>query len=155
MKFSREITGIAVIDFLSGQELGKVKEWLLDKSGRFVIAFVADGGGWLPQSRLFSFGEIAGFGRDAIMVAGQGEQAAGDPPTLDGRETCRVLGKRMLSADGTELGIVEDILFDEETGRVAGWRLSTGLIDDLLQGRPVLNEPLLLTMGEDALIISD
>ena len=61
----------------------------------------------------------------------------------------------MLSADGTELGIVEDILFDEETGRVAGWRLSTGLIDDLLQGRPVLNEPLLLTMGEDALIISD
>ena len=35
---------------LSGQELGKVKEWLLDKSGRFVIAFVADGEDGCPRA---------------------------------------------------------------------------------------------------------
>ncbi|NLM52232.1 MAG: hypothetical protein GX197_05375 [Firmicutes bacterium] len=155
MKFSRETVGLPVMHFDSGRELGKVREWLVDESGQVVIALVIEGGGWLPQKRIIPYREILSVGPDAIMVNAVGEYASGDPPSLAGQATRRVLGMRLLAAHGEELGIVEDILFDEESGRITGWRLSSGLIDDLLQGRTVLQEPLQLTMGEDALIIND
>jgi uncharacterized protein YrrD len=51
--------------------------------------------------------------------------------------------------------MVEDVLFDEDSGMVTGWRLSSGLIEDLLSGRRVLESQIPLTMGEDVLIIRD
>ncbi|HHX73508.1 MAG TPA: hypothetical protein GX699_01225 [Firmicutes bacterium] len=155
MKFSREMTGFAVIHLPSGREVGKVREWLLDEHCETVVALLVEGGGWLPQRRLIPFAEIAKIGTDAVLVDGTGLHLTGDPPLVGGRATCRALGKRMLSAGGEELGIVEDFLFEEETGRVTGWRLSSGLIDDLLQGRPVLEDPLQMIVGEDTLIVCD
>lgn len=153
MKFSREMIGFAVIHAPSGREVGKVREWLLDERCETVAGLLVEGGGWLPQRRVIPFAEIVKIGSDAVLVAGTGLYPTGDPPLVDGRLTCRALGKRMLSDGGDELGIVEDFLFEEETGRVAGWRLSSGLIDDLLQGRPVLEDPPQMIVGEDALIV--
>ena len=155
MQFSREMTGLAVIHAASGNELGKVREWLLDEQGEVVIALLTEGGGWLPQRRVFPFRDILRIGHDAVMVANEGQHANGDPPDLDGVATRRVLGKRMISPEGNELGMVDDILFEEETGRVTGWRLSSGIIDDILQGRPLLQEPLQLIIGEDTMIIRE
>ncbi|HZK24672.1 MAG TPA: PRC-barrel domain-containing protein [Oscillospiraceae bacterium] len=155
MRFSRELSGLAVIHYTSGRELGKVKEWLLDEYGETVVALVIEGSGWLPQRRIYPYQDIFSIGNDVVLVSTEGLLAAGDPPQLESQATFRVLGKRMVSGDGNELGIVEDVLFEEESGHVTGWRLSAGLIDDLLQGRPVLEESLQLHIGEDALIIRD
>ncbi|MCR3923145.1 MAG: PRC-barrel domain-containing protein [Firmicutes bacterium] len=155
MRFSREMTGFPVIHTVDGHEIGKVKEWLLDEHGETVVALVVEGSGWLPQRRIFPYADINNVGSDAVLVTSLGLTALGDPPELEEDATFRVLGKRMLSREGDELGIVEDILFDEDTGRVSGWRLSSGLIDDIMQGRPVLQESPQLNIGEDALIICD
>lgn len=155
MRFSRELSGLAVIHHTSGRELGKVREWLLDEHGETVVALVVEGGGWLPQRRIYPYQDIVSVGKDVVLVNSEGLLAQGDPPQLESQATFRVLGKRMVSGNGNELGIVEDVLFEEETGHVTGWRLSAGLIDDLLQGRAVLEESLQLHIGEDALIIRD
>lgn len=155
MRFSRDICGLPVIHAANGRELGKVRELLLDEYGRSVVAFLVEGSGWLPQRRLFSFRDIVGLGNDAVMVSRDGKPPAGEPPLYDERPTSRVLGMRVISADGNEIGIVEDILFEEETGRVTGWRLSTGLIDDILAGRKVMSIPLQMSIGEDVLLIRD
>ncbi|NLZ38906.1 MAG: hypothetical protein GX893_04780 [Firmicutes bacterium] len=155
MRFSREMIGLPVIFLKSGRELGKVKEWLLDEGGENVIALVTEGGGWLPQRRIFPYRAIISVGTDAILVQEEGSPASGDPPELENQQTFRVLGKRMLTAEGNELGIVEDFLFDEGSGRITGWRLSSGLIDDLLKGRPVVEQSLQLKIGEDALILGN
>jgi len=154
VKFSQETVGLPVVHLDSGRELGKVREWLVDEFGQVVLALVVEGGGWLPQKRIIPYHEIYSIGPDAIMVTHVGEYASGDPPALNGQATCRVIGMRLLAAHGEELGIVEDFLFEEASGRITGWRLTSGLIDDLLYGRIVLEEPLQLTMGEDALIVN-
>lgn len=155
MRFSREIIGVSVVHAASGRELGRVTEWLLDGDGEVIVAFVAEGGGWLPQKNIFAFRDILGMGNDAVIVAREGVPPQGEPPAVDGHPTNRVLGKRVLTASGDELGVVEDILFDEGTGKVTGWRLSSGLIDDILSGRPVMEQQPLLSIGEDALIIGN
>lgn len=153
MRFSREITGVSVVHAASGRELGRVSEWLLDGGVEFVVAFLAEGSGWLPQKKIFAFRDILGVGNDAVIVAREGVSPHGEPPDVNGHPTSRVLGKRVLSASGDELGVVEDILFDEGTGKITGWRLSSGLVDDILSGRPVMEQQTKLSIGEDVLII--
>lgn len=155
MRFSREITGVSVVHAASGRELGRVREWLLDENGEAVVAFVAEGGGWLPQKKIFAFRDILGLGNDVVIVAREGVPPQGEPPAIDGHPTNRALGKRVLTASGNELGVVEDILFDESTGKITGWRLSSGLIDDILSGRPIMEQQPLLSIGEDVLIIDN
>jgi uncharacterized protein YrrD len=155
VRFSREITGLPVIHAATGREVGKVSEWLLDEDGDAVSAFIAEGSGWLPQRRVFSFRDILELGRDAIFVRRDGSHAAGDPPEVEGHPTQRVLGKRVLSEKGDDLGVVEDVLFEEQTGRITGWRLSSGLIDDILHGRQVLESQARVNIGEDVVILPD
>lgn len=154
MRFSRELTGLPVIHAKTGRELGRVREWLLDRCGEKVAGFAAEGSGWLPGRKVFSFQDIASLGKDAVLVNRDGQPAT-EPPLLDGHATCRVLGKRVLDGRGSELGVVEDVLFDERTGHVSGWRLSSGLVEDILSGRPVVEAQALLTIGEDVVIVQD
>ncbi|MDW7650701.1 MAG: PRC-barrel domain-containing protein [Bacillota bacterium] len=155
MRFSREITGMPVIHAATGREVGKVSEWFLDNDADTVIAFVAEGSGWLPQRRVFSFKDIIQIGKDAVFVSKEGSHVLGDPPEADGRPTQRVFGKRVLSGSGDDLGVVEDVLFAEDTGRITGWRLSAGLIDDILYGRQVVEPQVGIDFGEDVLILRD
>lgn len=155
MRFSRDMTGLPVVHTASGRELGRVREWLLDGQGETVVAFVAEGGGWLPQRRLFAFRDILALGPDAVLVGREGSHPEGDPPLWEGEPTTRVLGLRVLSGSGSELGVVEDILIDEHTGRVSGWRLSTGLIDDILEGRQLVEPQPLVSISDERIIIQD
>ena len=155
MRFSREMIGLPVFHAASGRELGKIREWFLDERGEQLIAFLVEGGGWLPQRRVFSYQNIIGLGQDAILVDKEGGHVVGDPPAIDGTPTRRVVGKRALSGSGNELGVVEDVLFEEETGRVSGWRLSSGLIDDILHGRQILEQVSQVNIGEDVMILRD
>jgi uncharacterized protein YrrD len=149
LRFSRDVTGIPVIDAASGRELGKVREWLLDEHGRTVLAFVAEGeGGWLARKKFFPFNQVVGLGDEVVVVESQGE--AQKP--VDARS---ILGKRVRSAAGHELGVVEDVLFDEETGSIRGFRLASGLIDDLLSGRRVMDIKARISMDEAVLVISE
>ncbi|MBS4023194.1 MAG: PRC-barrel domain-containing protein [Dethiobacter sp.] len=154
MRFSRDVTGIPVIHAQSGKELGRVREWLLDGKGEYMLAFLVEGVGWLPQTKIIPFGQVVGLGDDAVIVH-YDEAQLSQQDTVRREDTCSVLGKRVLNSAGNEIGVVEDMLFDESSGRVAGWRLSSGLIEDLLSGRQVLELPTPLTMGEDVLIIRD
>jgi uncharacterized protein YrrD len=135
--------------------LGKVREWLLDEHGTAAIAFVAEGSGWLPQRRMFFYRDILRLGPDAVLVNREGSHPVGEPPEANGKPTLNVLGRRVISDSGSELGVVEDVLLEEETGRVTGWRLSSGLIDDILEGRQVVEAPQLLSIGEDVVIIQE
>ncbi len=154
MRFSRDVTGIPVIQAGSGKELGRVSEWLLDKKGESITAFVAEGVGWLPQKKVFSFKQVAGMSDDAVLVIFDEKEAAADDQISE-EETRSVIGKRVLTESGEEVGVIEDLLFEEDTGRIAGWRLSSGLIEDLLSGRQVLEYEAPLIMDEEVLVIRD
>jgi uncharacterized protein YrrD len=155
LRFSRDMTGLPVIHTASGRELGRVREWLLDTAAQSVVAFTVEGSGWLPQRRIFSFTDVQGLGRDAVLVRREGAHPEGDPPLWAGKPTTRVLGLRVLSATGSELGVVDDILIDEDSGRVAGWRLSSGLIDDILEGRQVMESLPLASISDERLILKN
>ncbi|SDY48652.1 Uncharacterized protein YrrD, contains PRC-barrel domain [Evansella caseinilytica] len=49
-----------------------------------------------------------------------------------------LLGKAMVDKEGTTLGIVEDVYFLPDTGKIVGYELTEGLFSDLTQGIKVV-----------------
>ena len=145
--------GKVVIHQSSGRRLGQVSDLLLDPTGRRVEALVLGRGILQGRACAVPVASIAGMGPDAVLV----DDDPVDPDAAPGKgnqrwsEMRRLSGKPVLTRTGTELGVLDDVLFDEASGNVTGYRLSGGFVADLLDGRQTL-APTGLTVGDEALL---
>ena len=112
----RSSTGRKVDSRATAQQLGAVSHLLLAEDCRRVAAVVLGKG---KKASVVDWSRLT-FGADAVMVddeaalrrpAGRREEAA-----ADGR--IELLGRRVLTETGNELGVVEDVTFDSLTGAV-------------------------------------
>lgn len=153
MFFAKDLTGIPVMDGKSGKMLGRVHQWLTDKKGEYIIGFVLDPGGWFSFKKTVPYSDVLNISEDAIVIMPGTVEGTEDLPL--GENSFQAFGKRVLSHTGEELGVVEDILFDGSTGKIAGWRLSSGLIDDLVKGRPLIEPAPEFSIGEVFIIVPE
>lgn len=110
-------TGRKVVSRASADELGTVSHLVVDARARRITAVVVGKG---RRARLVEWEHLTGFGPDAIMVVD--EQALRE--AVDDRERAALegklglIGKRALGELGTELGTVDDVVFDPEQGTI-------------------------------------
>ena len=94
-------------------------------------------------------------------VAFENIKAFGATITLHGAspvmvpEIRTVLGKNVITADGTLLGRVEELAFDIETGAVEEIVIQGELMDTMLGGRGILPGAKLLSFGKDVVIADE
>ena len=118
----RKATGRKVVSRGSARHLGAVDHFLVD-SGQRRIAGVIVGRG--RKAQLIDWGQLSGFGPDAVMVS---EEAALRAP-VDDRERAAadgkldLIGKRVLTERGNELGTLDDVIFDPRSGAVESLRV--------------------------------
>jgi sporulation protein YlmC with PRC-barrel domain len=95
--------------------LGAVNTLLVDVEQRRIAAVVIGRG---KNAHLVEWAQISGFGPDAVMVVDEGALR----PPADDREAAAIegrlelVGKRVLSERGNELGQIGDLTFDAHTG---------------------------------------
>jgi uncharacterized protein YrrD len=101
-----------VLDTTTAEEVGRVDGFIIDPSGHRIHAVRVGkhkGGSILP------WGEVQACGPDAVTISSDAAvRAPGEP--LD--EAHDVLGQRVLSEEGFELGVVDDVEFDPESGEL-------------------------------------
>jgi sporulation protein YlmC with PRC-barrel domain len=107
--------GRKVVSRTSAAEVGSLSRLVVDVATRQVTALVVDKG---RKARLVEWTALSGFGPDAVMVA---DDAAVRQPADESEKaavggTFELIGKRVLTDLGTELGTVDDVLFDPQTG---------------------------------------
>lgn len=106
-----------MISRATARELGSVNHLLVDAERRRVAAVIVGRG---KRAHLVDWGQLSGFGPDAVMVS---EERALRAP-LDDRERAaadgklELVGRRALTERGNELGTVDDVTFDPVTGVV-------------------------------------
>jgi sporulation protein YlmC with PRC-barrel domain len=111
----RSAMGRKVVSRSSAKELGAVGHLLIDAQERQITAVVIGKG---KKARLVEWTQLSGFGPDAVMVVDEGALR----PSADDRERDGVdgkldlLGKRALSERGNELGNIDDVMFNTDTG---------------------------------------
>jgi sporulation protein YlmC with PRC-barrel domain len=123
MRFS-EATGRQVVATSTADTVGRVDDFVVDPRRRAVVALSlkrTDGGDTLLWT------DILGFGSDAVTVT-SGDKIVDAAPAivaLSGKEH-RLVGKRVLTAGGDDIGTVDDVEFDADTGTITSLLLPQG-----------------------------
>jgi sporulation protein YlmC with PRC-barrel domain len=134
--------GRKVVSRSSAKELGAVNHLLVDTQQRQITAVVLGRG---KKAQLVEWAQLSGFGPDAVMVVDEGALR----PPADDRERDAVagkldlLGKLVLSERGNELGTIDDVTFDADTGT----------LEDLVIGDRRIQAGALLGSGSYAAVI--
>jgi len=126
MRFS-DASGRKVVSTSTADRVGRVDEFIVDPKTRSVVAVELKK---TENGNTLRWSDITAFGADAVTVTGAEKITDGgdDVTALAGKDH-RVLGKRVLSSKGDELGKVKDVEFDPESGAVTALILDNGQVE--------------------------
>lgn len=142
-RFSAAV-GRKVVSRASADEFGNIAHLVVDARSRHVSALVV---GKRRKARLVDWGRLTGMGPDAAIV--DGDDALREP--ADEREhvasegKLEMLGKLALLETGNELGKIDDVVFDPESGQLL----------TIVVGSREHQASLLLGAGSYAIVLSD
>ena len=139
----RDSVGRKVVSRASAQELGAVNHLLVDDQQRQVASVVIGRG---KKAQLIDWAQLSGFGPDAVMVADETmlRVPADDREWAAAEGKLELVGKRTLSELGNELGPIDDVTFDADSGA----------LEDLLIGDRRLPAGSLLGSGSYAAVLN-
>lgn len=126
MTLFSEAKGRKVVSTSTADTVGKVHELVVDPTTRTVLALELKKTG---SGDTLRYSDITAFGEDAVTVSGADKitDAGADVVALLGKEH-HLIGKRMLSSAGVELGTVTDVEFSPESGQVTAVHLDGALV---------------------------
>jgi uncharacterized protein YrrD len=153
MKKGREFKHKPVIEVSNGTLLGYVqnlKIGLNQQLAGFIVSILTQ-----PDSLYFlPLEKISQIGRDAILVR-EGLIDCKLVENLKEKTANNNPGPWVMTANGVNLGTIEDIVIEEKDGSIAGFEVSDGLVQDLLWGRKIIPANSVLTGGEEAVFIDN
>ena len=156
MRKGKSIIGKDVLALDDGTKLEKVNGVIVDPGGQRLVALVVDEGGLMSSTKVVPIEEISSFGRDAVVVGGQGSiVTTDDTPGLKVivEQSEKIVGKKVFTVTGDEQGTIADIYFDEPSGKVLGYEVSGGLLGDAAKGTSFLPSEEITVIGADVIYV--
>jgi len=128
---ARDVMGLPVVSIRSGEDVAEVRDVVYDGEAHQLIGFTLNKRGRFAGrlKAVLAAGSVSAIGRDAVMVDTESaidDEAAGDADLRDLGTARRVLGNRVLSADGSDLGeVIAVILSTGDVPCAVGYELQT------------------------------
>jgi uncharacterized protein YrrD len=138
MKRGCEIIGLPVVCLDQGCKTCEIKDLFYCNRNFKVTAFLVQEGGYFHKARVIELEHIKKIGENAVIIENYEKiiNVKEDTNKLYSRK--KLLGLEVVTSDERNIGIVKDILIEMENGRILGLILTTGLFDDLVEGRSIL-----------------
>lgn len=155
MRKGRELLSLPVVENLTGEQLGEVKELIYDSRECNLIGFIVADGGWLRGAQVVLLPQVREITGTAVVV----EDRSCIRDVSEIKELlaagCDVKGYTLVTADGREMGIIRDLVISPDNGKIQGYELSDGVIDDLLNGRTTVNVSGRVEIVDEQVIVTD
>lgn len=134
LRKGREIIGLPVVSLASGREIGNVEDIIWDHEKRKLTYLILNEKGVGRRSKFVPFEQIVNIGEDAVTVrlVLPSEEVK---DLYGGTKINEISGALVMTANGKNLGTIEDVTFNVSEGVVLGYEISNGLMGDLLSGR--------------------
>jgi uncharacterized protein YrrD len=137
MRKGKKLIGKPVLSLGEGLRIGEVKDVVLGRDNDSVVGLLVDEGGLFGSAQVIPIEEIEAFGRDAVVVTDRDSvRAAGEVPEikeiLDRRTS--LIGTKVYTETGDHQGSINDIYFEESTGRVTALEITGGALADAATG---------------------
>jgi uncharacterized protein YrrD len=148
------LKGLPVYELASGQKLGEVCDVNISSNGS-VVGLLVKKGAFIKKMCQVKVSNVASFGNDGVMV---NEMSALEPLETEPEYTFEhhesLAGKKLLTKEGEQLGLLEDVYFMEELGTIVGYELTDGFFSDLTNGKRVVKSIGPPAIGKDAIIVT-
>lgn len=154
----KDVINNSIIVGESLEQVGTIKDIIVDSEARNVIGFLVRKGGWAGGAQILPYTEVVGVSnRRAVAISTTSVVKADAIPWI--RNTLE-RGRRFRQSpvrtpEQQELGTLTDIYFDSQAGEIMGYEVTAGLSDDLnATGQtfvPAGDEPLIVK--DDAIIV--
>lgn len=158
MRRGKQLIGLPVLDLATGKQVSSVRSLLIDRDGGQLVALVLQKTNLLSEAKAVKISQLHAIGEDAVILQ-PGEQ----PQTLSDLQKEmpgavseeKIAGRAVLTADGRMLGTLADLAIAEDSGRIAQFVLSDGLIQDLIGGYSTIPAPEQTVYGEEHIIVPE
>lgn len=149
--------GKPIVSADHGEKVGTVADVLVDApSGRIVGLVVS--GGLLSSEQVLPYSDVQVLGDDAVVVKSMQHIVGAREWHEAGSDAARsktYKDKRVVTIGGRDLGKVRDVYVNEHTGAVEGYDVAAPTFAKVIQRRSVLVQSAGVTVGPDALILSE
>jgi uncharacterized protein YrrD len=153
-----DLIGLPILSKKDGNKIASIKDVIYSKKKFRVLAFLVSEGGLFREAKVIKFSDVESIGKDAVIVVNDRViEKAKVIPELDEiiNNQKKLSDEEVLTENGESLGLIKDILIDETKGKIIGFILTDGLIQDIKEGRNILPYKNGITFGEDALVINE
>ncbi|MBA2488184.1 MAG: PRC-barrel domain-containing protein [Chloroflexi bacterium] len=141
MRKGKNVIGKDVLSLADGIRIHSVKDLIIGEENDSIVALLVDEGGLFSGSTVVPIEAVRSFGKDAVVIDdASAVVAASSLPRvhaiIDRKES--LLGKKVFTNEGQELGKIGDMYFTETDGKIVGLEVSGGTIGDLAKGTSYL-----------------
>jgi uncharacterized protein YrrD len=151
MKASATIKGLRIISISEGTQVGTVKDLILNPQAGSLDFFVVDQPSDYFGAKVISFKDIIGLGEFALTVPNP-TVVQDVSHNVEAQELLKqgvaVIGTKVLTQKGSLIGEVQEILIDEETGKISQCEFTDNKGEQYqVEGQQII------TFGKELLII--
>lgn len=156
MRNASQIRDLPVVDLQGGTRVGRVGQLVISPDDGGLLGIVVRSGGLFDaRDRIVANDAIRAIGPDAVTIssadAALAEEEAAESIRTALRGDRQLLGTRVMTQGGRDVGKVDDLAIDEERRRVAALIVGKGA----LAGGDAIPAERLISLGPDVAIIRD
>lgn len=158
-KTAKQLMGMSIFSLADGATQGQVHDVVYNpRQGRLVGFTVVKDAGFFSrgEARFLPVDDIHALGDDAITIedAARLQNFAGKDVNDLAREAGEpVLGKRLLTEDGSFLGAIDDVLIDQTSRNVVAYEVSGGIFADMMRGQTDIPVDNIISIGSEVVIV--
>lgn len=152
-----EIAGRPVVTLDTAEDIAEVKDVVFSHDHGYLVGFTLNKRGWLsgPMKEALDWSEVQALGPDAVMVADADALAVPDTEGDAAGDAEDVVGGRVITDSGRELGNVTDLVLEvDEQARVVGYEIGGPTVEEGPGGdRRYIPLPETFAVSSSALIV--
>ncbi|RYG33978.1 hypothetical protein EON81_16780, partial [bacterium] len=157
-KTGKGLIGMEVITLDNGEKKGTVHDVIYSaQQGRLLYLTVPVGGGLFGGGKtlLLDAQNIRSIGNDAITVDSSLSlvEQERDVKKVAEESGDVIIGKKIMTEDGDNLGSVVDVLIDASDYKIVAYEVSGGIWSDLMRGQTDVPSSNVVSVGKDVIVV--
>jgi uncharacterized protein YrrD len=105
----------------SGEQIDTIDDVIFDPYTHRVLCFIVEPGGWVGGAKILPWADDYTITPNALIISSQEQVVlARNVPRIQAilENTQVVIGKKIVAPDGRQIGILNDVQFDQKTGAI-------------------------------------
>lgn len=154
---SRKLLSLPIISLKEGEQIGFVRNLVIDPRARAVAALIVDPKGFFKEQWIIPFNRVVNIGENAITLSTQNqvEKATNLPDILELlKEKTSIIGIKVITTNGKNIGMVDEFYLNPDNGNITSLDISSGKIEGLFNGKAKLAANEILTIGSDVIVVA-